>query len=132
MRASLRLLQFAPVVLWLLESSWKTVQSDVVAGVAVAGLLIPEGMAHAGIVGVPPQMGLHAACVGMLVYAIFGTSCQLAVTSTSSSATLLGSLVAPIALADFARYMLLVSAATIAAGCLFLLGGVLKLRARSA
>jgi high affinity sulfate transporter 1 len=76
-------------------------------------------------------MGLYAAFVGMFVYAIFGTSRQLAVTSTSSSAAMLAALVAPIALADSARYITLVSAAAIAAGCLFLLAGVLGLGAVS-
>ena len=65
------------------------------------------------------------------MYAIFGTSRQLAVTSTSSSASMLAALVAPIALADSARYITLVSAAAIAAGCLFLLAGVLRLGAVS-
>ena len=97
----------------------------------MAGLLIPEGMAYAGIAGVPPEMGLYAACVGMFVYAIFGTSRQLAVTSTSSSAAMLAALVAPVASADSGRYVVLVSAATIAVGCLFLLGGVLNLGAVS-
>jgi high affinity sulfate transporter 1 len=103
----------------------------VIAGIAVAGLLIPEGMAYAGIAGVPPQVGLYAAMLGMFVYAIFGTSRQLAVTSTSSSAAMLAALVAPLALADAGRYMVLVSAATIAAGVIFLLGGLLRLGAVS-
>jgi sulfate permease, SulP family len=119
--------QFVPICSWLPECTWKTVRMDVVAGIASAGLLIPEGMAYAGIAGVPPQMGLYAAMLGMFVYAIFGTSRQLAVTSTSSSAAMLAALVAPLALADPARYMVLVSAATIVAGLIFLLGGVLKL-----
>jgi sulfate permease, SulP family len=84
-------------------------------------------MAYAGIAGVPPQRGLYSALVGMFVYAIFGTSRQLAVTSTSSSAAMLAALVAPLAAVNSARYMLLVSAVMIAAGFLFLLGGVLKL-----
>jgi len=103
----------------------------VIAGIAVAGLLIPEGMAYAGIAGVPPQVGLYAAMLGMFVYAIFGTSRHLAVTSTSSSAAMLAALVAPLALADAGRYMVLVSAATIAAGVIFLLGGMLGLGAVS-
>jgi MFS superfamily sulfate permease-like transporter len=70
---------------------------------AAAGLLIPEGMAYAGIAGVPPQVGLYAAMLGMFVYAVFGTSRQLAVTSTSSSAAMLAALVAPIALSDSGR-----------------------------
>jgi SulP family sulfate permease len=116
--------RFIPITAWLSESSPRV---DIVAGVALAGLLVPEGMAYAGIAGVPPQMGLYAAMVGMFVYAIFGTSRQLAVTSTSSSAAMLAALVAPIALGDSARYMILATATTIAAGFIFLAGGLLKL-----
>ena len=76
-------------------------------------------------------MGLYAAMLGMFVYAIFGTSRQLAVTSTSSSAAMLAALVAPITLSDSGRYMVLVSAATIAAGLIFVLGGFLRLGAVS-
>src|SRR5246127_3827835 len=123
--------RFVPIVSWLPTCSWKTSGGDVIAGIAVAGLLIPEGMAYAGIAGVPPQVGLYAAMLGMFVYAIFGTSRQLAVTSTSSSAAMLAALVAPITLSDSGRYMVLVSAATIAAGLIFVLGGFLRLGAVS-
>jgi SulP family sulfate permease len=119
------------MVSWLPTCSWKTSGGDVIAGIAVAGLLIPEGMAYAGIAGVPPQVGLYAAMLGMFVYAIFGTSRQLAVTSTSSSAAMLAALVAPLARADAGHYMMLVSAATIAAGVIFLLGGLFRLGAVS-
>jgi len=64
--------------------------------------------------------------VGMFVYAIFGTSRQLAVTSTSSSAAMLAALVAPIALGDSARYVILATATAIAAGFIFVAGGLLK------
>ncbi len=72
-------------------------------------------------------MGLYAAIAGMFVYALFGTSRQLAVTATSSSAAMLAALVAPIAADDSTRYVVLASGATIAAGIIFLLGGLLKL-----
>jgi high affinity sulfate transporter 1 len=107
------------------------VRADVIAGIALAGLLVPEGMAYAGIAGVPAQMGLYAAMAGMFVYAIFGTSRQLAVTSTSSSAAMLAALVTPIAAGDPARYVILASGATIAVGVIFLLGGLLKVGAVS-
>ena len=123
--------RLVPIVSWLPTCSWKTSGGGVIAGIAVAGLLIPEGMAYAGIAGVPPQVGLYAAMLGMFVYAIFGTSRQLAVTSTPSSAAMLAALVAPLALADAGRYMVLVSAATITAGVIFLLGGWLRLGAVS-
>lgn len=131
MRGHREILKVIPIASWLPQCSCKAFRADVVAGIALAGLLIPEGMAYAGIAGVPPQVGLYAALLGMFVYAIFGTSRQLAVTSTSSSAAMLAALVAPIALADSGRYMMLASAATIAAGLAFLLGGLLRLGAVS-
>ena len=102
-------------------------RSDVLAGIALAGLLVPEGMAYAGIAGLPPQMGLYAAMAGMFVYALFGTSRQLAVTSTSSSAAMLAALVAPLALGNSVRYAVLASAATIGAGLIFLLASVFRM-----
>jgi sulfate permease, SulP family len=119
--------RFLPIADWLPDCTPKTVRADIIAGIALAGLLVPEGMAYAGIAGVPPQMGLYAAIAGMFVYALFGTSRQLAVTATSSSAAMLAALVAPIAADDSTRYVVLASGASIAAGVIFLLGGVLKL-----
>lgn len=123
--------QFLPIVDWLPACGPKSIRTDIVAGIAVSGLLVPEGMAYAGIAGVPPQMGLYAAAAGMFIYAIFGTSRQLAVTPTSSSAAMLAALVAPMAVGDPAQYALLASAATIAAGIIFLAGGVLRMGAVS-
>lgn len=122
-----RLSRLFPISNWLPDCSSESVRLDIIAGIALAGLLVPEGMAYAGIAGVPPQMGLYAAAAGMFVYAIFGTSHQLAVTSTSSSAAMLAALIAPLAVGDPAHYVLLASATTIAVGIIFLLGGLLKL-----
>jgi sulfate permease, SulP family len=123
--------RFLPISDWLPDSTPKTIRADVIAGIALAGLLVPEGMAYAGIAGVPPQMGLYAAMAGMFTYALFGTSRQLTVTSTSSSAAMLAALVAPIAVGDSTRYVVLASGAAIAAGIIFLVGGLLKLGAVS-
>ncbi len=123
--------RFFPISGWLSDCTPKTVRADVIAGIALAGLLVPEGMAYAGIAGVPPEMGLYAAMAGMFVYALLGTSRQLAVTPTSSSAAMLAALVAPIAVGDSTRYAVLASGAAIAAGVIFLAGGVLKLGAVS-
>jgi high affinity sulfate transporter 1 len=123
--------RFLPISDWLPDCTPKTIRADVIAGIALAGLLVPEGMAYAGIAGVPPQMGLYAAMAGMFTYALFGTSRQLAVTSTSSSAAMLAALVAPIAAGDSARYVVLASGAAIAAGIIFVVGGLLRLGAVS-
>jgi hypothetical protein len=56
---------YLPIAGWLPECTSKSVRTDIIAGIALAGLLVPEGMAYAGIAGVPPQMGLYAALAGM-------------------------------------------------------------------
>lgn len=111
--------RFLPTSDWLPDSTPKTIRADVIAGIALTGLLVPEGMAYAGIAGLPPQMGLYAAMAGMFTYALFGMSRQLAVTSASSSAAMLAALVAPIAVGDSARYVVLASGAAIAAGIIY-------------
>src|SRR6266576_7001358 len=52
---------------------------DVLAGLAVWAVMVPEGMAYAGIVGVPPIMGLYTIVPALLAYALLGTSRQLVV-----------------------------------------------------
>ena len=54
---------------WLPQYQVPNLRSDVIAGVALAGLLIPEAMGYAGIAGLPPQAGLYATVFGLLAYA---------------------------------------------------------------
>jgi SulP family sulfate permease len=54
-------------------------RGDLGAGLTVGVMLIPQGMAYASIAGLPPEYGLYAALVPILIYALFGTSRQLAV-----------------------------------------------------
>jgi high affinity sulfate transporter 1 len=119
--------RYLPIAEWWPSCSATTLRADVIAGIALAGLLVPEGMAYAGIAGVPPQMGLYSAAAGLLVYALFGSSRQLAVTPTSGSAAMLAVLVGPLALGDPAHYAALASATALLAGLLFLLGSLFKL-----
>jgi len=119
--------RYLPIVGWLPRCTSRSIRVDALAGIALAGLLVPEGMAYAGIAGVAPQIGLYAALAGMFVYAFFGTSRQLAVTATSSSAAMTAAVVAPLAAGDSAQYAALVSTAAIAAGAMFLVGGLFKL-----
>ncbi|WP_249142929.1 SulP family inorganic anion transporter [Bradyrhizobium liaoningense] len=51
---------------------------DTLAGVALWAVMVPEGMAYAGIVGVPPIIGLYTIVPALLAYALFGTSREAA------------------------------------------------------
>jgi len=63
--------------------------ADIVAGVSIAGLLLPEAVAYSGIAGLPPQAGVIALFAGLLVYGLFGSSRFAIVSATSSSAAVL-------------------------------------------
>lgn len=71
--------QFFPILDWLPNYKKSNLSGDVSAGLTVGVMLIPQGMAYAMIAGLPPVYGLYAAMVPQLIYAIFGTSRQLAV-----------------------------------------------------
>ncbi|RUL75316.1 SulP family inorganic anion transporter [Dyella choica] len=63
--------------------------ADVLAGLGIAGLLLPEAVAYSGIAGMPPQAGVVALFVGLICYGLLGTSRYAIVSSTSSSAAVL-------------------------------------------
>jgi len=67
---------------------------DLFAGLSIAGLMLPEAVAYAGIAGLPPQRALVAAVAGCLVYALFGRSRFAVVAPTSSSAAVLAATLA--------------------------------------
>ncbi|MDW3213208.1 MAG: solute carrier family 26 protein [Ilumatobacteraceae bacterium] len=71
--------RIAPITAWAPGYDRRNLRSDVIAGFTVSALLVPQGLAYALLAGLPPQVGLYASIVPVIVYAIFGTSRQLAV-----------------------------------------------------
>ncbi|KGG85092.1 hypothetical protein P368_22900 [Comamonas thiooxydans] len=78
-----------------MTARWMPVGADWIAGLSIAGLLLPEAVAvavavaYSGIAGAPPQAGVIALFAGLLVYGLLGTSCFAIVSSTSFSAAML-------------------------------------------
>ena len=71
--------KYLPIFDWLPNYKKKYLQGDLTAGLTVGIMLIPQGMAYAMLAGLNPIHGLYAVTVPILLYAIFGTSRQLAV-----------------------------------------------------
>ena len=71
--------QLIPMLDWLPKYKGAQFKGDLSAGLTVGVMLIPQGMAYAMIAGLPPQYGLYASMLPLVIYAIFGTSRQLAV-----------------------------------------------------
>jgi high affinity sulfate transporter 1 len=128
------LASFVPILQWLpkYDRSWLT--ADVIAGLTLWGLAVPEAMAYAGIAGLLPQAGLYTLLAALLVYAIFGTSRHLVVQATSATAALLASSVAAALVATAAAnasdpetYQAYASAFVLVTGLVFLVAGLAKL-----
>ncbi len=101
--------------------------ADLVAGVSMAGLLLPEAVAYSGIAGMPPQAGVLGLFAGLLVYGLIGKSRFAIVSATSSSAAVLGATTLSIAGPDAALRALLPSGLVLLTGLAFVLAGVARL-----
>ncbi|HNM83966.1 MAG: sulfate permease [Mycobacterium sp.] len=102
-------------------------RGDLLAGVTVAAYLIPQVMAYATVAGLPPVAGLWAALAPMLVYALLGSSRQLSVGPESTTAIMTATALAPLALADPARYAALAAALAVLVGVICLVAGLCRL-----
>ena len=71
--------RLVPAAGWLKRYSRRDLSGDVGAGLIVAVMLIPQGMAYALLAGLPPVVGLYASTLPLVVYALFGSSRHLAV-----------------------------------------------------
>jgi sulfate permease, SulP family len=126
--------RFIPILSWLpsYDRSWLSV--DVIAGLTLWGLVVPEAMAYAGIAGLPPQAGLYTLLAALLIYALLGTSRHLVVQATSATAALLASAVAAALVATAAAnasdpetYQAYASAFVLVTGLVFLAAGLARL-----
>lgn len=75
----LRWHRFIPAADWLRNYDRAALTGDLIAGVIITIMLTPQGLAYALLAGLPPQMGLYASILPLVVYALFGTSMTLAV-----------------------------------------------------
>jgi len=119
--------RLVPIVGWIrsYERSW--LRGDLIAGVAVAALVVPKNLGYAGIAGVPLQNGLYAAAAGAILYALFGTSRQISTGPSSGLAAVAASAVAVAAITGTQDVASFVAAITLASGVLFLLLAVLRM-----
>ncbi len=118
-----------PILSWLPGYNMAWLAGDIFAGLTLWGLVVPQGMAYAGIAGLPPQFGLYTLVASMLVYALFGSSRHLSVGATSASAALIASTVIAVGAtaADMTTYSAYAVALVIVVGIVFLLAGLARL-----
>lgn len=101
-------------------------KADLIAGISVAGLLLPEAVAYASIAGLPTQRAILAAIAGCLVYALAGRSRFAIVSATSSSAAILAATLAAIPV-DASAKAGLATVAVLLCGLLLLLAAAFRM-----
>ena len=109
----------------------RTAGADLLAGLSIAGLLLPEAVAYSGVASLPPQAGVIALFAGLLCYGLIGRSRVAIVTATSSSAAVLASATLTLGGGDLALRLALASILVAGAGAAFVLAAALRLGALS-
>jgi SulP family sulfate permease len=115
-----------PILNWLPAYKRDDLISDLTAGTVVAIMLIPQAMAYALLAGLPPQMGLYAGILPLIVYAVFGTSRSLGVGPVAIVSLMVASTLVPFAPTQSAEYIGYALVLALLSGLMLLLLGIAK------
>jgi high affinity sulfate transporter 1 len=116
-----------PIFDWLPAYRREWLLPDFLAGVALWAVMVPEGMAYAGIVGVPPIMGLYTIVPALLAYALLGTSRQLVVGPDTATGLISALTVGAVAMQGTAEFNTLTSTLAVLIGIFFFSFGVMRM-----
>lgn len=112
-------------VLLTYDKDW--LRPDILAGLTVFAVLVPQGMAYGSLAGVAPVAGLYAAIAALVAYAVFGSSPQLAVGPESGIAIIAAASVAPLATGTTpTHYAALAAMLALLVGVILIAGGLAK------
>ncbi|WP_035052838.1 SulP family inorganic anion transporter [Andreprevotia chitinilytica] len=117
--------RWLPILAWLPQYRAATLVSDLSASLIVSALLIPQSMAYALLAGLPPQAGLYASTLPLLVYALLGSSMTQSVGPVALTSLLTASSLAPLLAAGWSASAAALSLALLS-GLLLVLFGVFR------
>lgn len=103
------------------DAEW--LRSDLAAGLSVAAVALPVGVAYADLAGVPAVIGMYWPIFPLFAYALFGSSRQLMTGPDAATCMLMAAALVPLAGGDTERYLALVTAMSLGAGLVYLLSG---------
>lgn len=119
--------EWVPAIDWVRNYRREDLNGDIIAGITVAMMLIPQAMSYALLAGLPPYIGLYASVLPLIVYAVFGTSRQLAVGPVAMVALLVSSGVGALAGGDMNQYVALAILLSLMVGVIQFGMGVFRL-----
>lgn len=119
--------RLAPGLPSLLRYDKTNLSRDFIAGVSVAAVALPVGVAYAQLAGFNPAVGLYSSILPLIAYAFFGTSRQLILGPDAAVCALVAAAVAPLAGGDASLYLSVAQVLTLFAGTVCLAASFLKL-----
>ena len=123
-----RLSQFVPILRWLPAYQRSFLGRDLLAGLAVWAVLVPQAVAYAALAGAPPEAGLATALAAGVLYAIFGTCRELDVGPSSTVAITAAAVLVPVAAAfPGVSYAALLATLAILTGVVLIVAGAFRL-----
>jgi len=123
-----RIARYVPITQWLPRYQRTFLGSDLLAGLAVWAVLVPQAVAYAALAGAPPEAGLATALAAGVLYAIFGTCRELDVGPSSTVAITAAAALAPVAATFPAQeYTALLAALALLTGVVLVVAGALRL-----
>ena len=100
---------------------------DISAGVVVAMMMVPQGMAYALVAGLPPVVGIYASIVPPILYALFGSSMTQSVGPMAITSLMTAAALAPLAAAGSGLYTVLAAQLAMISGVVLLVCGLLRI-----
>jgi len=107
------------------QVSW--LRSDIAAGLSVAAVALPVGIAYADLARVPPVIGIYAAIFPLFAYALFGSSRQLMIGPDAATCLMLAAALGPLAGGDAEHYRALAIVVTLIVGLIYIVMGLARL-----
>jgi SulP family sulfate permease len=112
---------------WLRHYQRGLLAGDISAGIVVAMMMIPQGMAYAMVAGLPPVAGLYASILPPLLYALFGSSMTQSVGPMAIISLMTAAALAPLAAAGSGLYVVLAAQLALLSGVVLLVCGLLRI-----
>ncbi|RWW67882.1 hypothetical protein BHE74_00024639 [Ensete ventricosum] len=88
---------FVPILEWAPRYTFAKFRFDLLAGITIASVAIPQGISYARLANLPPIIGLYSSFIPPLIYAVFGSSTNLAVGTVAGASLFMGSIIGTVA-----------------------------------
>src|SRR3954467_2274750 len=118
--------RWLPGLVLIRERRGEGLRRDLIAGVVLAALLVPQGMGYAQLAGLPPITGLYATLIPLVVYFLLGPSRILIISPDSAVCPLVAAAIIPLAGADADQRIALAGLLALVGGAVMLAGGLAR------